>query len=165
MQATEIRAEVCKLLEDNHITVRIEPAGMGLMRDAWECDGWRVTLTRNGKACENFDYYTGIGHRVVSKMDTIRLKNWYGKAYKTTEEYKKYGKPVTPPIADVLYSLILDSEAKETNFHDWADTFGYDRDSIKANGIYKACLETSEKLTRVIPRDLLAQLADSVRDL
>jgi hypothetical protein len=53
---------------------------------------------------------------------------------------------VAPHVASVLHSLLLDSSSAEQNFHDWCDDFGYDKDSIKAQGIYNACCETLTKM-------------------
>lgn len=139
--------KVMLILENAKVWHAIRPAGTGLVRDKWECDGWRIAFSIGARidghsdgtgrkpVREEFDFYTGIGHRS-----------------------KSLGKPVAPHISDVLHSLILDGYAIETNFVDWADEFGYDSDSIKALTIYNACIENYKKLSRVISRETLDQL-------
>ena len=70
---------------------------------------------------EKFDYYTGIGHKAIP-----------------------------PELDDVLYSLVLDSEALEEPFESWALNFGYSDDSIKAKEIYEACQKNAFKLKAIL---------------
>ena len=89
-------------------------------RDNWECDGWQFTI--KGQA---FNYFTGLGHR------------------------DKSAKPQTPPIAGLLYSLILDGSACHESFASWCDNFGLDTDSRKALKIYEQCQQGFDKLWQV----------------
>jgi hypothetical protein len=66
------------------------------------------------------------------------------------EEIKKVSKPKPLDIDDILYSLILDSQAGNETFDDFCDNFGYDNDSIKANDIYRACQKNAKKVRTFI---------------
>jgi hypothetical protein len=71
---------------------------------------------------------------------------------------------VEPKLADVLHCLISDSDADTyRDFADWADSFDYDSDSIKAKAIYDTCVETGRKLRWAFGRDL-ERLRDAFRD-
>lgn len=59
-----------------------------------------------------------------------------------------------PKVADVLECLLLDAMGTSESFCDWADNFGYDRDSIKALETYKACCQTRQDLETFLGPDL-----------
>ena len=86
----------------------------------WGFAGWKLTIRG-----QTFDYFTCLGHR------------------------DKSAKPQIPPIAGVLYSLILDGSACTESFASWCDNFGYATDSRKALKIYEQCLEGFDKLCKV----------------
>ena len=111
--------------------------GEGKEKD-WQFDRWNVSIVTK-KETFSFEYKTGVGLR----------KNWYDRNGMQTPknwedlilgQAKGEKKPVSPTIEDIFYSILLDSEAGEYNFEDWADTFGFSSDSIEALNIYKACL-------------------------
>ena len=103
-------------------------------RDGWDCDRWHVRMSHDKKFAR-FDYFAGTGLR-----------------------------PAKPTAADVLYSLILDASARDSDFRDWCDEFGYSDDSIKAEKLYSACLENASKLDHVIPADLQKQISELLQD-
>lgn len=53
-----------------------------------------------------------------------------------------------PPLYTVLDCLACDAAGIDNafGFADWADDYGYDTDSRKAERIYKACVKSAEKL-------------------
>ena len=53
-----------------------------------------------------------------------------------------------PTLEDVLECLVMDSAYidRASSFEEWADEFGYDTDSRKAEKIYKACKDQYENL-------------------
>lgn len=58
---------------------------------------------------------------------------------------------IEPTLADALGALLLDGSAIDCcSFEDWADQYGYDHDSRKAEASYRACLETGLKLRKAI---------------
>lgn len=129
-------------------------------------DDWKETahhwlVTINGVTT---DYYTGLAHR------ERKAKLWTREA----DDYKRLASPMarltqtgferllqvskaTPPkVDDVLYSLVMDSEAAEMSFDDWCDCFGYDSDSIKARDIYFACQNSVTQLREMGLHDISA---------
>lgn len=156
--------KVCEALKSAFVEYAIYPAGIGLVRDGWTCDGWKVVFKKY-KTAETFDYFTGTGHRKVKKSELIykpKGASVNSVAYKNWE--KSAMVPVAPEIAGVLYSLILDSEALQTSFVLWCDEYGYDSDSIKARATYEACCSNAQKINSVIPREVQAALRDLLQD-
>jgi hypothetical protein len=122
---------------------------------------WRVALTRakldngHGKPQPSpsgtlaTDYMQGIGHvpgYIHAYRGSIEVMNTK-KEQERAAETGKYPHPKrklgtlgyhellslpAPPLADILYSLLLDSEAADESFEDWCANFGYDSDSIAA---------------------------------
>jgi hypothetical protein len=115
------------------------------VRDSWKCDQWRGTISSKA-GVYSFDYFTGLGHRKARKdapkcgfpRNTIGAEQWE----------KQWVKPVQPKIADVLYSLFMDANAADNNFHDWCADYGFSDDSIKALNTYKQCLDTATALRK-----------------
>lgn len=71
----------------------------------------------------------------------------------------------TPPVADVIHTLILDSSVNEsTSFEDWASEFGYDTDSRDAERIYNACRLIARDYCRLFTAAQRAHLADLLQD-
>jgi hypothetical protein len=74
-------------------------------------------------------------------------------------------KKVTPTLRDVMYSLVMDANTIDyASFEEWADEFGYDHDSRKAEAVYKQCLEIALKLRNAIGEDGLAKLREAFQD-
>lgn len=65
-----------------------------------------------------------------------------------------------PEAAEVLDCLASDSAGLENNpsFEDWAEEYGYDADSRKAEKTYQACLEQAEKLKAFLGADAFEEL-------
>lgn len=60
-----------------------------------------------------------------------------------------------PSTIDILNALRVDTEGIQgIDFETWAGDFGYDSDSIKALGIYKACLDESKNLKKLLGNGL-----------
>lgn len=97
--------------------------------DKWEHDNF-VCVFKNRATGEafQFDYKMGIGHR------------------------HKLGRIMLPKVDSVLHSLIMDSYSTDESFSDWCANYGYDDDSIKAKGIYEACIENTKKLQGVFAK-------------
>lgn len=109
-------------------------------RDNWKCDGWRFTIKG-----QTFDYFTGLGHReIVRGFKAVRLPN----AKHVRGEWEA-SQVIQPPIAGLLYSLILDGSACNESFASWCDSLGYDTDSRKALKLYEQCQQGFDKLCKV----------------
>jgi len=65
------------------------------------------------------------------------------------KERRRNLRVVHPSAASVLYSLTFDRYAESETFADWCANYGYDDDSIKAQGIYHACIENAVKLRAI----------------
>lgn len=164
--------KVDAVLSNLGVTYSVFPAGAGLKRDGWECDGWRVVL---GKAdtIESFDYYTGTGHRVIFKptqyeIERKALASCVNKRSIMAENIRANMadcvKPFAPFAAGVLHSLIMDGTASEQSFNGWCADLGYDSDSMKAFKTYQACCETGEKLKSIFSRKQISELAELLAD-
>jgi hypothetical protein len=151
------------------------PAGTGLIREGWECDGWRVVLSganKGNKNVESFDYFTGTGNRVITNPEkyeqlSAELKKYNPRctaAESIRKQMEHYTNPFAPCSASVLYSLILDSSADDESFSKWRDDYGYDSDSIKALNIYSACCENAKKLHKIFTREQIRHLQDLLQD-
>jgi hypothetical protein len=131
---------------------------------------WRIHLTRHDKRFLVTDYMQGMGHlpkeyqlknlgRLSVDEDACERRiaesgKLHGQGYAT--------KPVTSPeLRDIMYSLLMDAEAYQYTFENWAADLGYDPDSRKAETLYRACLETGRSLAGVFT----AQELDTLRDL
>lgn len=84
--------------------------------------------------------------------------NWrvtvrYRKRQLTTDYFG--GILITNPEAhEVLGSLLMDSDVEyENSFEDWAESYGYDTDSRRAENIYKECKINASKTRQLLGLD------------
>lgn len=116
---------------------------------ALEHDKWSFTLTRAGvKKSINFEYHTGIGHR-------IEKKNGWGQ----TEVCA-----VKPGPAGIIYSVLMNKSACNQSFADWCSECGYDEDSRKALATYEACQQEYNKLQSMFTAAEIQQLQVLLED-
>ena len=146
----ETETAVAEYLTAQGITFKSDYIGQR-KRDNWDCDAWICGLYK-GRAAECFEYFTGLGHRTPARF--VRPDD--------TRIYA--AKPVAPPAAGVLYSLILDSSAVGQSFESWAPEYGYDTDSRKAEQIYRDCQRNTDKLRRILTRADLEALRMLLQD-
>jgi hypothetical protein len=163
---SETELAVADYLTSIGVAYSVAPAGAGLIRnDNWECDGWSVLFQCPArKAAERFDYYTGLGHRVLpgngKPMSWANVQN-----PRELERWcKQNAKPFAPFAASVLYSLILDSSAAHQSFRDWCADYGYNNDSIAHQQTYNECCINAEKLRRVFTREQMEHLQTLLQD-
>ena len=70
--------------------------------------------------------------------------------------------PLLPKLADVLHCLASDCDVLDAGgFEQWAADLGYDSDSRKAEGIYRACLDIALKLRAALGEDGLTKLREA----
>jgi hypothetical protein len=69
-----------------------------------------------------------------------------------------------PKGADVFACLLSDSASADNTFEAWADEYGYDTDSRKAEGMYRACKETLSKLESMFKTSELSDLREVFAD-
>ena len=73
--------------------------------------------------------------------------------------------PLKPELRDVLYSLSMDASVLDSScFEEWANELGYEADSRKAEGIYKACLDIALKLRNALGEAGLEKLRTACQD-
>lgn len=149
---------------------------------------WRVSLKRQYLPdmpvanCIAVDYTQGIGH--LPKVSIPGPASGYyvrsllaqrekqaAETGKAAERYSENmggwigAKPIVPPpLADVLYSLLLDGSASDEAFDDWCANFGYDTDSRKAEKTYDQCRDIGRSLERMFSRADLAELRELFSD-
>lgn len=70
----------------------------------------------------------------------------------------------TPNESDIFNCLLSDSQDVDGTFEDWADMFGYDADSRKAERTFKACQQTLTDLQRLFNRSELSDLREIFSD-
>jgi hypothetical protein len=69
----------------------------------------------------------------------------------------------SPSINDVLECLLLDADAINYEFEEWAESMGYNPDSRKDFEIYEACLANAKKLISLVGLDGLNSLIESAQ--
>lgn len=92
-----------------------------IKKDNWPCHWWVVTFTR-GNRTESFDYYMGTGLKAKTP-NPIEILSFISRDYLSTNHVA---------------------------YEDWADGFGYDKDSRKGEEIYKLCRHTGLRLLNLI---------------
>jgi hypothetical protein len=144
----------------------------------WPSLNWRVTLARYGRDFLITDYGQGIAYAPASKLrtherdarrqaaiaheierGTIHTVHDFG-VLCAADGTRDTRKPIpAPALGDVLQSLASDASAlDEPGFEAWADSLGYDRDSRKAEEIYRACLDIALKLQATLGGRALAEI-------
>jgi hypothetical protein len=167
--ATDIDTAVAALLAQHKVAMSAVFVPQAMSRNSGEKThtlNWRVSFTRADVSFA-LDYQQGIGH-VPRYMEprTLFDQECLGKPWETG----KYGHSLNvkrlpaPTAADVLSCVILDSEAIEQSFEDWASDFGYDTDSRKAERIYHECVAQARDAQRVLGASLIAQLRELFAD-
>ena len=176
-------------VESRYLGVQREPADKKTGEPGWLHFAFAVTVERAGRADIETPYKLGVGHVKLPAAPSSEMVHAVGDRFKAENildalrrgkrikpEYDKYERAVydaaarkqglAPKPADVLHSLLLDGEAffDGLTFEDWADNFGYDTDSRKAEAMYRACDEIGRKLARMFSADELAQLREAASE-
>jgi hypothetical protein len=156
-------------MKAERITNRPDKSG-----DQWDASAshFRVTLSKGSLSMSTY-YSMGSAHLANYIREQIKSKGLpYHITPKDAEKalrkvvsihdeqvyaqlVTRYGAEFAPKIEDVLDSLTLDASCYENarNFEDFCSEFGYDTDSRKAEGTYKACGEIAKELRHLIGRD------------
>jgi len=160
----------------------------GRVEDNWPCISYNVTLSFKGKPVLETPYRMGVGHVKIAKAcpdgsfvnwtekEQSMIYTWQSKpgadfkdkqtqANIAAKLARKQG--VKPELADVLHSLLMDGEAffNAQSFEDWASEYGYDKDSRKAEAIYRQCDAIGRKLAAALPKEIIEQARELVHDL
>lgn len=166
----EIKNAVAAILASTSVTFESVYTGQQ-KRDEWDCDGWRCTFQKQTRsnpakpyASETFEFYTGTGCREENRVMARQLLREGYKRHLHGARFAAVSKPVPPHPADVLNSLIRDSDACGMSFYEWCGEFGYDTDSRKAHQTYMDCQANAEKLARVFTPDVIRQLSEALQE-
>ena len=172
------KSQIQSLLNENGISIKalFVPLSQSRNRDEENPSlNWVVTLLHNDREVIVNDYSAGCGHcpsygrgkKTVDMKEAIdyECENGYvSKRFRNlTATYR--GDPILPDVVDVMYSLLMDSEAIDyPTYEYWADSLGYDEDSRKGESIYRKCLETGLKMRAAFGERLLAELREAFQD-
>lgn len=133
---------------------------------------WRVTLKVKGRAVLTTDYSAGLsycpsykqGERLtIDYVERIKNECETGKRWRSTL-FPDHKSSILLDATDVVYSLLLDSDAIYDNFEDWANSFGYDEDSRSAELIYRECLEIAFTLRNSLSAAAFKELQEAAQD-
>lgn len=136
----------------------------------WECVTWRITLSVPNGGNYSTEYRSGIACIPVKydnkarKLRTIAVDEQIKRAIETGSPRLGVKVP-DPDLVNVLYCLVSDAGAIDYScFQDWADDFGYDVDSRKAEKIYRTCLEIGLWMRSALGEKTLAELREALAD-
>lgn len=122
---------------------------------------WRITLTKSGRDVLTTDYGVGCG----------RCPSYKGYVTQDVVDECETGrarvrrKPILPNTVDVIASLVLDADVLNyPTFEEWAQSFGYDDDSRKAEATYRACLSHALALRGAVGDVGLRTLQEAFQD-
>lgn len=179
--AAQIRANVDAYLQSIGVVYSADFVPQRLSRNSAEKNksiNWRVKF-HNSARKSNFetDYMQGIGH--IPEVPRCAKGNNYdmvqaraeaaekGIYYSKKQDHCSWGgkKIPAPSAADVLYSLVLDADATQYDFEEWASNFGYDTDSRKAEQLYNDCRKIASEMRKVFSSVQVAHIAELVREL
>ena len=163
---------------------------LGGVDEDWPRIAYQCRLVRNGREVWYGPYKLGIGH--VKLVDPYKLGHASAWSMHLSEEEKNIlsamakrpgvqfkdkavkiqaracaklaiAQKVTPKLADVLHSLLLDGSAHfdSQTFEDWCADFGYSDNSIKARDTFETCERIGKAIARAFSRDELAELREA----
>lgn len=110
---------------------------------------------------ESFEYSTGLGWYVEEWNKKTGKRNSKPANSKYTANGFNGGWIELPTESDILECLYSDSEAGKMSFNEFCSEFGYDNDSIKALDTYRACMATTEKISKLERAGLVKRPIDS----
>ena len=172
METQEIKDAITGILARNQAELEFEfvPFSQSRNKDEkHESFNYRVTLKRAGKSVFTTDYSMGIAHSPNYKQRCTNRKQSHDMAEIISAEIEHgyefsmapWGiKPhkkalILPDLASVVGCLATDSYVLDAgSFEDWCSDLGFDSDSIKAKGIYDACIQTALQMRQVFGDDL-----------
>lgn len=125
---------------------------------------WKYTVATDIGSFSG-EYTQGIGHLPkawglvpqngrfsISQLQALNdtLRSGYRYRIETTVRKPTNQRIPEPAADDLLYCLFSDADALNYTFDEWADNYGYDTDSRKAEAIYNACRQVGLDLLRVL---------------
>jgi hypothetical protein len=137
---------------------------------------WKIDLMRKGSGImQDIDYMQGQAHCPAYKAQWGKAERYVkpraialecatgDKAIACPAQgVRSSRKPIAPPsVVDIVQSLLMDSDVLNyRGFDEWAECFGYDTDSRKAESIYRACLDTALQLRAIFGESEFSRLQE-----
>ena len=171
------KSEIKTVLESLKLDVKFQFVPFSQSRNAKEKNlslNYKATILYNGKELFTTDYFMGIAHApsykqgklCVDDSNAIKFEAENGQTFKHGNVISQYiKKPIIPDTVDFFYCIQSDCDVLNySDFEDFADSFGYDKDSKRAEKIYQTCIKQALKLRNAIGETGLNKLAESYQD-
>jgi hypothetical protein len=144
---------------------------------------WLITLSKDNQMWTT-DYMQGIAHlpnysprsrnnadyqiflRQCVETGKCAESNKFPEDYRSLILSKRIPAPkLTDILIDIMYIFVMDATAINCrSFEEWAEIYGYNKDSRKAEQTYNACRESGLKLRAMIGNDNLEKLRNAYQD-
>lgn len=136
------------------------PGGLnGNLRSETPTINWIVRVLRHGREIAQVPFSQGYAF-APEFAKTKRLTIAVVRECETGVRYNSTRPLDDPPLDDVFYALLQDAHGSDATFEDWAEEFGLNPDSRKAEAAWKQCREIAAALRRSFTADELARLYD-----
>ncbi len=155
-------------------------------KNEWPHVAFMVVLKKGDKTILKQEYRMGTGHfdpKGISKYSISKympgnhnkaediLDIWQRKPFAKFVDQEFFArvvaavaqhKKIMPKLNDFVHSVIMDGRPyfEHLCFEEWADEYGYDTDSIKANKIYEQCCDIGRQLARGLTKAEIDALAE-----
>lgn len=135
----------------------------------WHYIAFTVTIRRGEKAVWEGPYRMGLGNFPEFRDLIGRNLTVHGEKEILASVEKRNPRRILrtrPSLPDVLYSLLSEGSAffDAASFEEWAEDYGFDTDSRKAERMFRECQETGRKLSRAINAAEITELRDAFAD-
>ena len=188
---TETEIDLTKQLQALGFDLTASDPSGGVDDSKWPHIAYEVKLTFKGKLVLQTTYRLGVGHIDIQKLRGQENQLLFSSKYKFVGHEAGFAESwsrqpsanfkdkamqasvaakiakvqkVTPSLPSVLDSLLLDGQADDMTFEQWAASFGYDTDSRKAEQTYNACQAHGKALRLAVPADVLTSAREILQD-
>lgn len=138
------------------------PGGLnGNLRSETPTINWIVRVLRHGREIVQVPF----SQPYVFAPEFAKAKRLSIAVVRECETGVRYGSShwrlPDPPLDDVFYALLQDAHGSDATFEDWAEEFGLNPDSRKAEAAWKQRREIAAALRQSFTADELARLYDT----
>lgn len=138
METTNAQIQIQNFIASNQLTIKVTSTfqNPNLLDDKWKANHYLCVIAKGAKFMSTY-YSMGLGLQGE------------------------------PELSDVLDSLAMDAQGYENagDFEDWANEYGYDTDSRKAEKTYNTIGEQSKRLRKLLGRTEYTVLLEKVERL
>lgn len=162
--------------------------GRAKCTDEWDHIEFNVEIKRGNNVLFSGPYRLGVGHVKIPKGDCIWMYKLVSDetslfyqmqrkgSVKVKPEYKHIHlsiltklathQKLKPKIEDVMYSLLSEGSVffDGQTLDEFCSDFGFSTDSIKANNLWKACLDTGMNLRKFLNPSEIEDLRKATQD-